>query len=165
MLFLRRYLSVMFLVLLAVKAFYSAANAGSDMMCTQMWCDEGFTLNLTAPQWQAGQYQIAMDVDGTAVTCTAQLPLPPCGQEAFTCTANDLDFAVITQGCAMPPATHALGGVRMQKVPKNFSAIVTLPDGSVRTTAGAVESHCGFPNGEHCDPRACCTGKMALSLQ
>ena len=166
MLFLRRYLSIMFLVLVAVKAFYSAANAQPQMACTEMWCDEGFTLSLSAPQWQTGQYQIAMDIDGASVSCTAQLPLPSCGQTPFTCTDNNLDVVVITEGCALPPAAHALGGVRMKTVPKAFSAIVTLPDGTVRQTGGAgVESHCGFPNGERCDPRACCSAKMALSLQ
>ncbi len=164
MLFLRRYLSVMFLVLVAVKAFYSAANA-QPQACTQMWCDEGFTLNLSAPQWQTGQYQIAMDIDGAAVTCTAQLPLPACGQDAFTCSDNDLDIMVITQGCAMPPETHALGGVRMKSVPQNFTAVVTLPDGSVHRAGGAVEKRCVYPNGEQCDPRACCSANMALSLQ
>ena len=155
----------MFLVLIAVKAFYSAANAQPQMACTEMWCDEGFTLSFNGQQPQTGQYQIAMKIDGAEVNCTAQLPLPVCGQNPFNCTGNDLDVVVMTEGCALPASTQRLGGVRMKVVPKEFSATVTLPDGSVRTTAGAVESHCGFPNGEQCDPRACCSGKMALSLQ
>lgn len=133
-------------------------------MCTEMWCDEGFSLNLTASQWPAGAYKIDILADGIAVSCVAQLPLPACGQPAYQCSDNALDVLVMTQGCALPVTAHALGGVKMKAVPKQFSIKATLPDGTVREMSSAVESQCSFPNGEHCDAKACCSAQMTLSL-
>ncbi len=161
----RRFSSLLLLALIAAKAIYSSAHAQDARMCTEMWCDEGFVLELSAPHWQEGQYSIDMDVDGTVVSCTAQLPLPPCAQPAYNCSENALGVMVMTEGCALPASAQRLGGIRMQSVPKHFSAQVTLPDGSLRETAAAVEAQCGFPNGEQCDARACCSAKAALSLQ
>lgn len=168
---LRRAFSLMLLVLFAVKAVYSSAHAqvaepeAAGRMCTEMWCDEGFELKLNATQWQTGSYRIDMDVDGAVISCTAQLPLPPCGQPAYSCNENSLEVMVTTEGCALPASAHRLGGIRMKTVPKHFDAKVILPDGSLRETSGAVDAQCGFPNGEQCDPRACCSAKAALSLQ
>lgn len=168
---IRRGFSLLLLALFALKAFYSAAHAqvaepeAAGRMCTEMWCDEGFELRFDTAQWQKGSYRIDMDVDGAVISCTAQLPLPPCGEPAYSCNENNLDVMVTTEGCALPASAHRLGGVRMKTVPKHFDAKVIMPDGSLREASGAVDAQCGYPNGQECDHNMCCSAKAALSLQ
>ncbi len=162
----RRYASIVIAMVMVAKIIYSAAHAQDGaMMCTQMWCSEGMTLEFTASQWPQGQYRIDVVADDERANCTAQLPLPPCAQQnAFTCSNNTLGLSVITVGCAMPQAAHALGGLMMTKIPKNIEVSVTMPDSSKREMSSLVESHCGYPNGEQCDKKPCCSAKMAFSL-
>lgn len=152
-------------IVLALLPLLAAMAQAQPKMCTQMWCDEGLTLQFEAARWPAGVYKMELEVDGAPVTCTASLPLPPCGEAAFECSANDNEIAVITEGCALPQNAQKLGGIHMRGVPEQLTAKVSMPDGTIRDMASAVAAQCGYPNGEGCDERQCCSARMTLSLR
>lgn len=164
---MRYFIALALLPLLIVMgiALNSAAQARTPQMCTMMWCDEGTTVAFDAAAWPAGEYKIDLGIDGAEVSCTAVLPLPPCGQDAFECSRNDAGVMVVTEGCALPADVQKLGGLRLNTVPQQLSVKVAMPDGAIRDMSSAVEGHCGFPNGEQCDERQCCSASLTFSLK
>lgn len=157
---MRRLLAASLLVLLSAA---SALAAEPPKICTQMWCDEGFTLKIDSPQWPAGEYKIEMTVDGQQdITCMAKLPLPPCDQAAYVCQGGDV--MVTTEGCALDAAAQKISGLRMKSIPHSLSAKVTRPDGMIRDINTAVTPQCSYPNGELCDKAQCCSAALTLSF-
>lgn len=122
--------------------------------CTQMWCMEGYTLQLNANQWPQGYYNFKIIADENVYSCEGQLPLPTCGVPAITC--NDKAVQIGESGCALPADAHSFHALMLSKIPDNIVVSVTGPTGTF-THESKVEKKCGYPNGEGCDPRACCS--------
>lgn len=122
--------------------------------CTQMWCMEGYTLQFHANHWPQGYYHFKIIADEDVYSCEGSLPLPSCGMPAVTC--SDKVVQIGESGCAMPADTHSFHGLTLSKVPENIVVSVTGPTGGF-THESKVEKKCGYPNGEGCDPRPCCS--------
>lgn len=130
--------------------------------CTQMWCMEGYTLNLSASAWPHGYYQFKIIADENVYNCEGQLPLPTCGMPAVTC--NDKAVQIGESGCALPPDAQSFHALTLSKIPENLVVSITGPTGAV-THESKLEKKCGFPNGEGCDPRPCCSAAESLYIE
>lgn len=122
--------------------------------CTAMWCLEGYTLNLKAAQWPAGQYTIKIIADDTVHQCQGVLPFNGCGQPAMTC--SDTQIVIGESGCALPAETHHFNAIQLKQIPQNISVTIMGPEGSF-IYENQTNPQCSYPNGETCDTRQCCS--------
>lgn len=137
-------------------------NVGaSPRACTQMWCMEGYHLQINAASWAPGYYNFKIIADENVYSCEGSLPLPACGMPAVVC--NDKAVSVMESGCAMAPATHSFPGIMLTHIPDDIVVSVTGPQGAF-THEGKVKKQCGYPNGEACDPRACCSANESVNV-
>ena len=168
-----------FLVLLAVPAAVQAqeqtarraapsesiaplGNAGATpRACTQMWCQEGYTLSLNAKSWPQGYYNFKIIADENVYSCEGNLPLRDCGMPSIVC--NDKAVQIGESGCAMSADTHSFHAVMLSQIPDNIVVSVSGPTGSF-THEGQVAKRCGYPNGEGCDPRPCCSANESVEI-
>lgn len=137
-------------------------HAGSaPRACTQMWCMEGYMLNLEAASWPEGYYNFKIIADENVYSCEGNLPLRSCGMPSVVC--SDKAVQIGESGCAMPAETHSFNSVMLTKIPDNIVVSVSGPTGSF-THEGKVDKKCGYPNGEGCDPRACCSAHETVQI-
>jgi len=137
-------------------------NAGATpRACTMMWCQEGYMLSLNAPSWPQGYYNFKIIADENVYSCEGNLPLRECGMPSVVC--NDKAVQVSESGCAMPADTHSFHAVMLTQIPDNIVVSVSGPTGSF-THEGAVAKKCGYPNGEGCDPRPCCSASESVQI-
>jgi hypothetical protein len=134
---------------------------GSDVACTQMGCDDGASIafSLTEP----GAYSFELVADGTPVTCSATLPLPPCGQApAATCSLPSVMLEA--SGCALSPAEHALVGISFMGEHPTAIEVAVVRDGTELGRQTFAPSYGRLaPNGEECGP-ICHHATMQLTL-
>lgn len=129
--------------------------------CTQMWCQEGYTLQFNAVSWPRGHYSLKIIADENVYLCEGSLPLQPCGTPSITC--SDPAVQVGESGCAMPADRHGFYAVMLTEIPDNIVVSLTGPGGSF-THESTVEKRCGYPNGEACDPRPCCSAMESVHI-
>lgn len=132
----------------------ATSAAAMERACTAMWCLEGYTLNLKAAHWPAGQYTIKVIADDTVYQCQGALPFNGCGQPAMTC--SDPKLVIGESGCAMRAETHHFNSLQLRPIPQNISVTIMGPEGSF-IYENKTNPQCSYPNGEGCDTRQCCS--------
>jgi hypothetical protein len=151
---------IAFVLMCAMLA--STAAFAMQRACTQMWCVEGYTLQFNAAQWPQGQYAFKIIADDKVYQCEGALPFNGCDAPAVTCSAAGVQIG--ESGCAMPAKTHGFSGLYLSDIPDNIAVTVSGPAGSFMYE-GAVQKQCSFPNGEACDPRACCSAMHSVDVR
>jgi len=149
------------LVLMCCTLVSTAAFA-MQRACTQMWCMEGYTLELNAAQWPQGQYAFKIIADDEVYQCEGSLPFNGCGAPAVTCSADGIMIG--ESGCALPAETHGFSSLHLSEIPDNIAVTISGPAGSFMYE-DKVQKQCGFPNGEECDPRACCSAMHSVDVR
>ncbi|EYF06739.1 Hypothetical protein CAP_1436 [Chondromyces apiculatus DSM 436] len=150
---------------LAALAALALTTLGCETTeCTEMGCVSSFAVTFAhAGAWEAGSYRVTVTVDGGApVACTVTLPLDcnapsPC--------PNGTPFYISTEGCALDPAQHVLGGVDFWGVTPASVAVsvhregVLLGEGSYSPNYTTSQ-----PNGPDCEPTCKNAPSAELSL-
>jgi len=155
-------LRLVFSLLLLCAGALPAAAQMTPRACTQMWCQEGYMLQLQGQDWPHGHYSFKVIADNNVYNCEGSLPFNGCGTPSVTC--NDKAVQVGESGCAMSPDTHRFHGIMLPEIPANISVSIAGPEGKVFAYENAVQKQCGFPNGESCDPRQCCSAMEAATV-
>lgn len=152
---------IAFLAALLIALTTNFACADGNRGCTEMWCNEGFTLNLDGGAWPAGAYQFAITADGTRTTCEGRLPFASCDNN----TRCDSDAVLIGEsGCALPASSHSFYMIQMPKSPAHITVDITHDSGKRFHYESAVQSQCGYPNGKECDPHPCCSATLSTPV-
>lgn len=138
------------LLLLALPA----KAAEETKACTQMWCQEGLTLNLNGDEWPAGDYYFAVNLDGKLTNCKGTLPFKNC-QSSVVC--NTKDITIGESGCALPPANHSFNAILSPQAPTDVVIAIRRADGKYFFWENAAQKICTYPNGAKCDARECCS--------
>lgn len=150
------------LVLAALAFFICAANtARAEKACTQMWCQEGLTVNLKADTWPAGSYEFVVRADDRTVTCKSSLPFKGC--EGNT-VCDGKGVMIGESGCALPPEAHGFYAIILPSIPDDIKLTVTHESGKTFSYQTPVDKKCFFPNGEGCDPKPCCSAASDFAL-
>lgn len=155
-------LRAIFLALGVLFFHVGVVQAMQPKACTQMWCVEGYTLQLNAGHWVPGHYAFKIIADDKVYNCEGSLPFNGCGVPAMTCSAEGIMIG--ESGCAMSPDTHAFDSLRLDEIPDNIVVTVSGPEGSF-IFEDKVQKQCSFPNGEQCDPRACCSAMNSINVR
>lgn len=150
-----------YLFILPFIAFFSFKVQAEILSCTQMWCQEGLMLNLKGDQWPAGEYMFKIKLDDKDVTCKGSLPFKTCDGSV---TCDDASVTIGESGCAMENETHSFHAVMVQTPPKHMTLDIARGDGKSFSFDSAVESQCGYPNGEQCDLRPCCSAMLETEV-
>lgn len=150
------------LVFMGLATNTAAARAMAEQRaCTQMWCVEGYTLQLNAEHWPAGQYAFKIIADDQVFNCEGSLPFNGCGAPAVTCSAEGIMIG--ESGCALPADTHGFASLQMTEIPDHIAVTIMGPAGSFMYE-DKIQKQCSYPNGEHCDPRACCSAMHSVNV-
>lgn len=149
------------LILLCLAALPARAQEEIMRACTQMWCDEGMTLELRGSDWPAGRYDFRILLDGVETGCTGKLPLSSCETPNATC--DNARVTIGESGCAMPGG-HSFHAVMTPDVPARIGLTITHESGKTFRYESAVEESCGYPNGKECDPNPCCSAHVAADI-
>lgn len=155
-------MSLRIILLLFVAVFTTVSlPAAAEKACTQMWCQEGLTLQFDGGTWPAGDYTFTVAMDGATTTCKGSLPFKSCDGNV-TCDSEDVKIG--ESGCAMPANTHSFYGVLSQKTPNQLSVNITRNDGKSFSYVSEVKGTCFYPNGPSCDERQCCSAVVTTPL-
>ena len=148
--------------ILTFLLFMASTNtAQAEKACTQMWCQEGATVNLKVDAWPAGNYEFIVKADDHTVTCKSSLPFKACEGN----TSCDREGVMIGEsGCALPPEAHSFHAVMLPAIPDNIKITVSHESGKTFSYQTPLEKNCFFPNGEGCDPKPCCSATVEFSL-
>jgi hypothetical protein len=122
--------------------------------CTQMWCQEGLTLNLNGSDWPAGKYDFVVMLDGKVTRCKAELPFKTCDTNV-TCSSSDVTIG--ESGCALPPESHSFNSITSKLSPTEIGIAIRRGDGKFFAWEKAIQKICTYPNGLKCDQRECCS--------
>lgn len=146
-----KYLPALFALLLAVLPAQAAEQVQA---CTQMWCQEGLTVDLNSDEWPAGDYYFAVKLDGKLTNCKGTLPFKNCESNVV---CNTKDITIGESGCALPPANHSFNTIHSQQAPADLAVAIRRADGKYFVWENAPQKICTFPNGAKCDERECCS--------
>lgn len=149
---------------LAMMLFVAApihAEAKVVQACTQMWCNEGMTLDLKTEIWPVGDYTFEVKADDLVYSCTASLPFTDC-EATVHCDKEGL--TIMQSGCALPTDQHSFSGVMLKDIPKHIALKVSRADGQSFSFEQDVTPQCGFPNGERCDVKQCCSANLSADV-
>jgi hypothetical protein len=139
-----------------------AADAPDGRDCTLIGCGAAFSIAFDkSSAWAQGEYRVALTLDGDEVECSASLPL-----SCDLASACD-DPAVLLQlsGCALPAASHALGGVELAQKTPAFVAVEVFFQGQALAAASFQPIYAeSQPNGAQCEPtcRSAPPARLAL---
>lgn len=154
---------IILLIALLMALIASPAHTDEGRACTQMWCQEGFTLNLDSGTWPAGAYQFVITADGKRISCEGHLPLSSCDTPSVRC---DSDAVLIGEsGCALPANAHSFHMLQMPKPPAHITVDITHGSGKHFHYENAVQPQCGYPNGKDCDPHPCCSATISTPVE
>lgn len=162
-----KHLCAFFALLLTVMPAQAAEEAGIDtagkpaMACTQMWCQEGLTLDLNSDEWPAGDYYFAINLDGKLTNCKAKLPFKNCESNV---TCNTKDVTIGESGCALPPEQHSFNAILSQQAPSDVAVAIRRADGKYFVWDNSPQKICTFPNGARCDERECCSVYSEINI-
>ncbi|MCC7259962.1 MAG: hypothetical protein IT567_02900 [Alphaproteobacteria bacterium] len=152
---------IIFLTAILIAFIANPARADEGRACTQMWCQEGFALNLDGGTWPAGSYRFVITADGQRITCEGRLPFASCDST----TRCDSDAVLIGEsGCALPANAQSFHMIQMPKPPAHIAVDITHSSGKHFHYENAVQPQCGYPNGKGCDPHPCCSATMSTSV-
>src|SRR5262245_33666784 len=149
-------------VLLAFTGCFFGSSGDDDepMACTAMGCEDGFTIQFSARQ--PGAYTFDIAADATVISCTAVLPLPPCGTPATQCS-NALVF-IGESGCALSDADQSLENLTFMDVHPETVTVTVHRDGAEIASQTFTPAYQRVaPNGEECGP-ICHQASATLTL-
>jgi hypothetical protein len=130
--------------------------------CTLIGCGSAFSARFEkAGTWSPGDYRVVVELDGTVVECTATLPLS-C-DAPFPC--DNPDVLLLLDGCALPAAEHALGGVELvTSTPTSVSVEVFYDGASLARGDWQPAYVTSRPNGPDCEPECRTAPPETLSV-
>jgi hypothetical protein len=136
-------------------------QASAERACTQMWCQEGLTLDFKGADWPAGRYDFAITLDDAHISCAGELPLKSCDAPNVTCDSEDVTIG--ESGCALPDG-HSFYAILSPTTPERVAVTVTHESGKTFTYDSDVAPVCSYPNGEGCDPHPCCSAVLSADV-
>ena len=104
-------------ILMSVVACDGASSGsdegGDETACPDIGCGSPFQINFEHPgPWRAGTYVFALNVDGEAFECSANLPFTSCDAPVLPDECDGrLGWYVIRSGCALAPEQHSLPAI------------------------------------------------------
>lgn len=122
--------------------------------CTQMWCQEGLTINLNGSDWPAATYDFVVMLDGKATRCSATLPFKNC-ETSVTC--NNSNVTIGESGCALEAHAHSFNSITSKLSPEQVGFAIRRSDGKFFAWERESQKICTYPNGAKCDTRECCS--------
>jgi hypothetical protein len=100
-------------------------------VCTEIGCADGLTIDLKSStgDWVPGAYSIDLNVDGTAATCTIQIPSSPSPSNVIlgNCTSHtaDVSFSSVDQ-CQSSTLSDGTKRESCTPIPGHFDQTLTL---------------------------------------
>ena len=149
-------------ILMVVGLLFFSQPAGAQQACTQMWCQEGATLNLEGASWPPGVYHFTVRAGGIEAECEGRLPFASCEGPNVIC--NNALVTIGESGCALPEDAHSFHAVMAQGTPGHLDVAIKHESGRSFYYEAALEPQCFYPNGEGCDPRPCCSAVMTAKV-
>ena len=130
--------------------------------CTLIGCGPAFSARFEkAGGWSPGDYRVVVELDSTVVECTATLPLS-C-DAPFPC--DNPDVLLMLDGCALPSAEHALGGVELVTSTPASVSVEIFHDGlSLARGEWQPAYFTSRPNGADCEPECRTAPAETLSV-
>lgn len=130
--------------------------------CTLIGCGPAFSARFEkAAGWPPGDYRVVVELDATVVECTATLPLS-C-DAPFPC--DNPDVLLMLEGCALPAAEHALGGIELVTSTPSSVSVEVFHDGlSLVRDEWQPAYATSRPNGADCDPECRTAPAATLSV-
>jgi hypothetical protein len=151
-----------FILTLFLTIMVLAETAQAQKVCTEMWCREGFALELAGASWKPGKYVFTINADDAVVTCTATLPLrADCAASAH---CSHADWSIGESGCALPPEAQGFHEISSTVIPKHVRVDITGPDTKTARVELPVIAQCGYPNGKDCDSKQCCGATARMDV-
>lgn len=145
---------------LALLALLACNKAEDSAVCTEMGCEDGFTIELNRQRWEAGTWTITLTSDGVNTTCTATIPL----DEANPGACDRTGYRLETSGSALDVSEQALTAVHIPRIDLAQVNLVVEHDGSeVFADSLAPTYETLQPNGADCDP-TCTYASTRLTL-
>ncbi|HEX5099362.1 MAG TPA: hypothetical protein VFV94_07665 [Polyangiaceae bacterium] len=148
------------------------ADACEAHGCTEMGCMDsaGFTLHAPGDEWAPGAYELAIDFDETAHSCTFTMPdavdaaggqgvaiavactpkLDAWLNAVVTCTTHS-DGSSSSQSCTPIPGRYYLS-VQTSTLATSLSVSVTLDGADYFSATHALTYKASQPNGPDCEP-------------
>ncbi len=135
--------------------------------CTLIGCADSYAIDFVrAGAWPAGDYEVAVDLDGSGVTCTVALPYADCNAEATCVGDKKANMLLGLSGCALDKAEHKLSGVSIVNLqPKSVSVTVKRGKDVLGTATYTPTFTTSRPNGPGCDPECTTAPGEKLSLK
>ncbi|NCC21711.1 MAG: hypothetical protein EOM26_04515 [Alphaproteobacteria bacterium] len=127
-----------------------------------MWCQEGLTVYLEALVWPPGRYEFMIEADNEVIFCEGRMPFPSCDGNTSCDRAGVL---IGEHGCALEKDLHAFGTIMMEQVPQKIAVHIKQDKGWFSSDSVNVNPQCGYPNGEECDPRPCCSASVSMPVE
>jgi len=146
---------------LAIFVLCTSFPAVGEQACTEMWCQEGLTLQFDGGNWPKGEYVFKVNMDGAVTTCRGALPFKTCKGNVI-CDSDNIRIG--ESGCALPEEAHLFYGILSQKTPAHIAITIARGDGRKFSYEADVRSQCFYPNGPHCDARQCCSAVISVPL-
>ena len=149
--------------LLSVLFFTPTAKGQEQKFFTQMWCDEGLTGYLQAVVWPPGLYEFEIIADGDVTQCRGEMPLKSCEQSVI-CDRETVRIGVY--GCNKDQDLHAFSTLSLFRIPETLTLKIKQQQGWTASSTIRIENkQCGYPNGEQCDDRICCSASASIPVE
>ncbi len=150
-----------FALIVALSASCSSSDDGDGKGCTLIGCNTGMTVDFSKAAWPAGDYEVAVELDGKTVTCKSTLPL--------SCTSSqgcdDIGVLLTESGCALDKSQHKLGGIAIvNATPGSVKVDVKFGGASIGSGSWSPVWKTTRPNGPDCDPECKQTDNPTLNL-
>lgn len=118
-----------------------------------MGCIDGLRISLEkATPWAPGKYAFVFDLDGTAVTCSGELPLRSCeAGPSLTCDVAG-KVQIGESGCALAPEAQGFADIQIGGSPRAVSIKISRDDQPLHEAALTPSYATARPNGEGCEP-------------
>ncbi|WP_433936711.1 hypothetical protein AB3662_18765 [Sorangium cellulosum] len=155
--------------LVAVLATSAAAYGCVTLSCTEVGCDDNFSIITTTADrtWAAGEYALDLSVDGDEVSCSytwTDTPQPGGGgvfvqcsetvtvsiNAAMRCTVTT-NGGAISQSCTPIPG-QSVQGITVRGTPARVDVVVRRDGDVIGERSFTPRYQVSYPNGEACGP-------------
>lgn len=147
-------------------ALITNGTGGCLRVCTEKACRDGHYVDLTPRDaWGAGSYEFNVSLDGVTTTCTANLPLPPCGTaDPVTCSPDTNQVVIVDTGCFQAPDLQGFAGLEiLPPNPKTMTLRISRDGSPLLEKSWTPSYRESRPNGEDCPP-TCLLARTTLTV-